>query len=235
MMEPLVFIPGLACTEHLFTPVMQRLEDRLTMHVADIRGPDTMEGIVDKVLTEAPSHFFLAGLSMGGYVAMEIALRAPDVMSKLILMDTKMRPDTDEEKHSRHSLLDLAENGRMDEVLAVLTPRLLHPDNAEDADLARIISVMAEETGPEVFVAQERALLGRRDISGLVSQIETPTLVMVGAADAITPLEAAEELDRALPHSRLVTIEGAGHLSTLEQPGAVADALADFLKLPYTA
>lgn len=235
MMEPLVFIPGLACTEHLFTPVMERLEDRVTMHVADIRGPDSVDGIVEKVLSEAPSHFFLAGLSMGGYIAMEIALRAPDVVSKLVLLDTKMRPDTEEEKRSRHALVDFAAEGRMDEVLAVLTPRLLHPDNAEDADLARIISVMAEETGSDVFVAQERALLARRDISGLVPKIETPTLVMVGAADAITPPDAAEELDQALPHSRLVTIEGAGHLTTLEQPDAVADALADFLKLPYTA
>jgi len=234
MMEPLVFIPGLACTEHLFTPVINELKDRVTIHVADIRGPDTMDAIVEKVLAEAPSRFSLAGLSMGGYVAMEIALRAPDEVAKLALLDTKMRPDTEDEKAARHKLMEMAASGGLDEVIAVLTPRLLHPDNAEDPDLVRIIRQMTEETGADIFMAQERALLGRRDISGLVPGITVPTLVVVGDEDAITPPAAAREMNEALPDSTLVTIENAGHLTTLEQPEAVAEALADWLKLPHT-
>lgn len=232
MLGPLVLIPGLACTDLLFEPVVHALEGRTDIHVADIRGPDTMDGIVDKVLSEAPSYFALGGLSMGGYIALEIALRAPDLVSKLILLDTKIRPDTEAEKDGRRALIEKARNGEMDDVVERLIPRLLHPDHVNDADLGRIIRIMAEETGAEDFIAQETALLGRRDVSGLVDAIETPTLIVVGDSDAITPPDAAEEMNEALSQSQLVTILGAGHLTTLEQPEAVAEAIAEFLKLP---
>lgn len=234
MLGPLVLIPGLACNELLFEPVVQALEGRIDIHVADVRGPDTMEGLVEKVLSEAPAYFALAGLSMGGYIALEIALRFPDMVTKLALLDTKIRPDTEAEKDARRKLIELARNGEIDDVVDALVPRLLHPDNVNDADLGRIIRIMAEETGTEAFIAQEEALLGRRDVSGLVGGIDAPTLIIVGDADAITPPEAAEEMHEALPHSRLVTISHAGHLTTLEQPEAVADALSEFLQLPLT-
>jgi len=234
MQGPLVLIPGLACTELLFEPVVHALEGRIDIHVADVRGPNTIEGMVEQVLANAPPYFSLAGLSMGGYIAMEIALRVPDVVSKLVLLDTKIRPDTEAEKDARRALIDHARNGEMDDVIEALIPRLLHPDNVDDMDLGRIIRIMAEETGAEAFVAQEEALLGRRDMSGLVDRIGVDTLIVVGDSDAITPVDAAEEMHEVLAQSRLVTIEHAGHLTTLEQPEAVAEVLAEFLQLPLT-
>tara|TARA_R110002020_G_scaffold36894_96_gene111308 strand:- start:522 stop:1226 length:705 start_codon:yes stop_codon:yes gene_type:complete len=234
MQGPLVLIPGLACTELLFEPVVHALEGRIDIHVADVRGPDTMEGLVEQVLSEAPPYFSLAGLSMGGYIAMEIALKAPAMVSKLALLDTKIRPDTEAEKDARRALIERARAGEMDEIVEILIPRLLHPDNADDVEIGRIIRIMAEETGPEAFIAQEEALLGRRDISGLVEQLGVETLIIVGDSDVITPPDAAEEMHEVLAHSQLLTIERAGHLTTLEQPEAVAEALADFLQLPLT-
>jgi len=234
MQGPLVLIPGLACTELLFEPVVHALEGRIDIHVADVRGPDTIEGLVEKVLSEAPPYFSLAGLSMGGYIAMEIVLRAPDVVSKLALLDTKIRPDTEAEKDARRRLIDLARDGRLDDVVDTLVPRLLHPDHVDDTELGRVIRIMAEETGAEAFIAQEEALLARRDISGLADRIAVPTLIVVGDADVITPPDAAEEMQEAISQSQLVTIEHAGHLTTLEQPEAVAEVLAEFLQLPLT-
>lgn len=234
MQGPLVLIPGLACTELLFEPVVHALEGRIDIHVADVRGPDTMDGLVEQVLADAPPYFALAGLSMGGYIAMEIALRAPATVNKLALLDTKIRPDTEAEKAARRALIERARNGELDEVVEILIPRLLHPDHVNDMDIGRIIRIMAEETGAEAFIAQEEALLGRRDISGLVDRIDLETLIVVGDADAITPPDAAEEMQEVLEHSRLVTIDHAGHLTTLEQPEAVAEALAEFLQLPLT-
>jgi pimeloyl-ACP methyl ester carboxylesterase len=234
MQGPLVLIPGLACTELLFEPLVHALEGRIDIHVADVRGPNTMEGLVEKVLSEAPPYFTLAGLSMGGYIALEIALRAPDVVSKLALLDAKIRPDTEAEKDARRALIERARNGDMDDVVEMLIPRLLHPDHVDDAEIGRVIRIMAEETGAETFIAQEEALLGRRDISGMVDRIAVPTLILVGDADVITPPDAAEEMHEAISQSQLVTIEHAGHLTTLEQPEAVAEVLAEFLQLPLT-
>ncbi|MDQ0315566.1 alpha/beta fold hydrolase [Amorphus orientalis] len=231
MMVPLVFIPGLACTELLFEPVVGEIGDRVTMQIVDHRGPDTMEAIVDQILANAPSYFALAGLSMGGYLAMELALRAPDRIERLALLNTKIRPDTPDERANREALIELAEAEGMEAVADRLMPRLLHPDRLADPDLVDRVRRMAVDTGADVFVAQERALLTREDISGRAGEIRMPTMVLVGDADQLTPPEMGQEIDAALPNSNLVTIEACGHLSSLERPTEVAQALATWLGL----
>lgn len=231
MMEPLVFIPGLACTQLLFEPVIQELGDRVTTQVVDHRGPDTMEAIVDKILASAPSYFALAGLSMGGYLAMELAVRAPDRIERLALLNTKIRPDTAEEKATREAMIALAEAKGMEAVADRLMPAFLHPDHVDDPNLASVIRRMAEDTGVETFVAQERALLAREDLTRRVADLTMPTMVLVGDTDRMIPPELGREIHETIPISELVTIEACGHLSTLERPHEVAQALASFLGL----
>jgi pimeloyl-ACP methyl ester carboxylesterase len=110
-----------------------------------------------------------------------------------------------------------------------LWPNFVHAERRGDADLERIVAAMGRETGPEVFVRQQRAIMGRRDSRPLLPALEVPALVLVGEGDLLTPPEQAREMAGLLRRATLVVVPDCGHLSTLEQPEAVNRALAAWL------
>src|SRR5512145_1996290 len=105
MAEVLVLIPGLACTSRLFDPQIQALSDGRTVLVADHMRDDSIPAIAARLLSETPERFTLAGLSMGGYVAMEVMRQAPERVTRLALLDTRATPDTPEESERRRELI----------------------------------------------------------------------------------------------------------------------------------
>jgi pimeloyl-ACP methyl ester carboxylesterase len=227
--EPLVLIPGLGCTGRLFGPQAPVL-GRHAVAIADHRSDETMEAIVERLLATAPPRFGLIGLSMGGYVALETQRRAPDRVTRLALLDTSARADTGETRVNRARLIALAEVGRLEDVHRALWPRLVHPDRTGDAELEGVVSAMLRETGAPAFARQQRAILSRRDQRDHCPSIEIPTLVLVGADDLITPPDLAREMAEAIEWASLVVVPGCGHLSTLEQPDAVNEALSRWLQ-----
>lgn len=230
MVDPIVFIPGLNCTAALFASQIESLRERGPVFVADHTGHDTIAGIAGAVLAAAPPRFVLAGLSMGGYVALEIMRQAHARVSGLVLMDTTARPDTAEAAERRRRLIAIAEAGRFGEIADLQAPTLLAPARAEDPELRALIRRMAEETGPGAFVRQQKAVMGRPDSRPLLPEICCPTLVIVGSEDQLTPPEMAREMAEAVPGARLRVIEAAGHFTTIEDPGAVNAELDAFLR-----
>jgi len=89
---------------------------------------------------------------------------------------------------------------------------------------------MAHEVGPDAFVRQQTAIIGRPDSRSGLGAIRCPTLVLVGEGDVLTPPELASEMAAGIPTARLVKVPGSGHLSTLEQPAAVSKALIELLQ-----
>jgi pimeloyl-ACP methyl ester carboxylesterase len=229
---PLVLVPGLLCDERLWRPQAERLADLADPVIADVVGDGSMSEMARSVLEAAPSagRFALAGLSMGGYVALEIMRVAPDRVARLALLDTSARADTPEQTAARRELIELAKNGRFDEVPRRLLPRVLHPGRLDDERLASVVSGMADAVGPEAFVRQEEAIIGRPDSRGSLAEIACPTLVLCGREDALTPLHLHEEMASLIPGSRLRVIEECGHLSTLERPEAVTAAMREWLE-----
>jgi len=225
MAETLVLIPGLACTARLFEPQIEALSSGRRIMVADHALDDSMSAIAVRLLREAPDRFALAGLSMGGYVAMEVIRQAPERVKRLALLDTTARPDTPEARHDRLRLIKLAEAGRFEEIHAALWPRLVHPDHRGDKALQEILFGMMRETGAEAYIRQQRAIMARPDSRPTLPGIEIPTLVLVGEGDAITPPEVAREMAEMIEWASLVVIPEAGHVSTLEQPERVNEAL----------
>jgi pimeloyl-ACP methyl ester carboxylesterase len=225
MVETLVLIPGLACTARLFEPQIGALSAARTIVVAEHTQDDSIAAIAARLLREVPGRFDLAGLSMGGYIAMEVVRKAPERVERLALLDTSARPDAPEASHDRQRLIALAEAGRFEEIHSALWPRLVHPDRQDDQTLQDIIFGMTRETGAEVYIRQQRAIMARPDSRPLLPGIEIPTLVLVGEGDAITPPEIAREMAEMIEWASLVVIPGAGHLSTLEQPDRVTRAL----------
>ena len=181
------------------------------------------------VLDAAPERFALAGLSLGGYVALEIMRATPAHIARLALLDTSARPGTPEQTSTRRELIGLARNGRFDEVPHRLLPSLVHPKRLDDERLVAIVLSMAHSVGPEAFVRQENAIIGRPDSREDLEGISCPTLVLCGREDALTPLHLHEEMSSVIPDSRLRVIEECGHLSTLERAEKVTAALREWL------
>jgi pimeloyl-ACP methyl ester carboxylesterase len=227
---PLVFVPGLLCSARLYAAQIAALWPFGQVAVADHRREEDMEAIAARVLHDAPPRFALAGLSMGGYIAFAMMRLAPERIAKLALLDTSARPDLPEQKAGREKFVAMAQAGKLDDVVAALTPRFLHRSRANDEGLKRIVRDMAAETGAEAFVRQQKAIMSRQDSRPLLSQIGCPTLVLVGEGDELTPPDLAIEIAADILGSTLVVVPNCGHLSTLEQPDVVNAALADWLK-----
>lgn len=228
-MEPIVFVPGLLCTEILYAPQLAAFGDRPLM-IADHRRHDAMKDIAAAILAEAPERFALVGLSMGGYIAMEIMRQAPARVSRLALLDTSARADTAEQTERRETLIGITEKGHFERIVPLLHPTLVHPDRVEDASLRAATEDMARDTGPDAFLRQQRAIIARPDSRESLAAVACPTLVLVGDADALTPPERAREMHEIITGSRLEIVPDCGHLSTLERPEAVSAALRAWLE-----
>jgi pimeloyl-ACP methyl ester carboxylesterase len=227
---PLVLVPGLLCSARLYASQIAALWPHGQVAVADHRRDDTMEAIAARILKDAPPHFALAGLSMGGYVAFAMMRLAPERIAKLALLDTSARPDLPEQKAGREKFIAMAQAGKLNDVVETLTPKFLHRDHAKDEGLKKIVRDMAHDTGPDAFVRQQKAIMGRHDSRPLLSEIGCPTLVLVGEGDELTPPELAREIAADILGSRLVVVPSCGHLSTIEKPDAVNAAMIEWLE-----
>ncbi|HLM40986.1 MAG TPA: alpha/beta fold hydrolase [Microvirga sp.] len=230
MAETLVLIPGLACTSRLYEAQIAALSGERHVVVADHTRDDSIQGMAARLLREAPERFSLAGLSMGGYVALEVMRQAPGRVARLALLDTSARPDAPEASRDRERLIALAEAGRWKDVTSKLWPRLVHPSRQSDPALREIVDRMMQDTGTEAYVRQQRAIMGRADSRPLLPGIEIPTLVLAGEGDAITPPEVAREMAEMIEWASLVIVPESGHLSSLEQPERVTQALRLWLE-----
>ena len=227
----LVLVPGLLCDERLWRHQAADLADLAgRVLIPDVTGHDSVAGIARDILHDAPERFALAGLSMGGYVSLEIMRQAPERVEALALLDTSARPDTPEQTEARLALVGLARAGRFDEVWQGLLPRVVHPDRVEEPGIRSDVRAMAHAVGPEGFERQERAIIGRPDSRPDLPGISCPSLVLCGCEDALTPPHLHEELADGIPGASLHQIENCGHLSTLERPEVVTGAMREWLE-----
>jgi pimeloyl-ACP methyl ester carboxylesterase len=227
---PILLIPGLGCTARLYTEQLPALWTFGPVTVADHRRADSMDAIARQILETAPPRFALAGLSMGGYIALAIMRIAPERVVKLALLDTGSRSDTPEAAERRKGSIALAKAGKLDEINAALWPLLVHKDRQGDAALRKIAADMTLMAGAEAFARQQTAILTRPDSRPGLPAIKCPTLVLVGDGDQLTPPELADEMASLIPGSTLVKVPDCGHLSTLERPEAVTEALVAWMK-----
>ena len=225
----LLLLPGLLCDEALWGPQVAALGDRADIRIADLTQDDSVAAMARRALHGAPERFALAGLSMGGYVALEIMAKAPERVERLALLDTSARADTPEQGRRRRGLIALAGRGQFKGITPRLLPMLIHPARIADEALTGIVIGMAERVGKDAFLRQQQAIMGRPDRRSLLSAIRVPTLVLCGNEDALTPVELHRELASGIATSRLTVVPECGHLSTIERPEAVSAAFARWL------
>lgn len=225
MKETLYLLPGLLCDRSLWRHQIETLSQNYKIIVADFSKGDSISDFADTVLEGAPETFSLAGLSMGGYVAFELLRRVPERIKRVALLDTSPFADEPEHAEFRKSVMELAKDHGLGEVMNTLIPRLIHSSRYEDQELVKTVDAMAHRIGVEGFLRQQTALLNRLDSFADLSAIHCPTLVLVGRQDGLTPVKISRDMAKEIPNSSLVEIENCGHLSTMEQPEAVTAVL----------
>jgi pimeloyl-ACP methyl ester carboxylesterase len=226
---PLLLLPGLLTDERLFGPQLPALSGATRPIVADLAAGESMAELARGAIAQAPpGPFLVAGLSMGGYVALEVLRAAPGRVRGLALLNTNARADSAESTENRRRLMALAERD-FEAVFQALLPRLLHPSRLQEAAITGLLRDMAHALGPQAFRRHQQAIIERIDSRPHLAAIECPTLVIAGREDAIMGLDAAEEIAAAVPGARLEVIERCGHVSTLEQPEAVTELLAQWI------
>ncbi|MFI5022652.1 MAG: alpha/beta fold hydrolase [Alphaproteobacteria bacterium] len=228
---PLVLVPGLLCDAALWRHQIDHLAEVAEVTVADVAACDSMSAMAAAVLQQASAgRFALAGLSMGGYVALEIMRRTPERVLRLALLDTSARPDLEEQRQRRLSMIAEAEGGDFQGVTGRLLPLFIHPDRIKDRALTGAVMAMTRRVGKDAFLGCQKAIMGRPDSRARLGEILARTLVLVGRQDVLTPLEVHEELAERIPRARLVVIESCGHLSTMERPEAVTAVMRYWLQ-----
>jgi pimeloyl-ACP methyl ester carboxylesterase len=228
---PLVFVPGLNCTAELFEPQIAQFRDRHPIIVADHASDETIADIAKRLLATAPPKFALIGLSMGGYVAMEVMRQAPQRVAKLALLDTRASQDVPGDTEIRQAAIKMAQTGRFDDIHHVLWSRIVHIRRLGDTALEGVVRRMLDKTGPARFIRQQKAIMGRPSYEASLAAIRCPTLILVGEDDALTPRFMSEDMAEAIRGAELVVVPDCGHLSTLENPAAVNEALERWLAL----
>lgn len=186
---PTVLIGGLYATPRLFAAQLPALWRHGAVAVADHTRGATFAEMAANVLAAAPPRFALAGLSMGGALALEIVRRAPERVERLALLSALSTPDDEAAKALRRSALAELRAGRLEALVRASFPSLVHPDRANDLALLAVMTDMMRDTGAEAAIAEVEAYMEREDARpGLVS-IGVPALVLTGDADPIATPE----------------------------------------------
>ena len=243
--ETIIFVHGFLWSGRMFDDQVDALKDRYRCITVDLRGQgqsevtqsgydiDTLSEDVAtliEVLECAPCHFL--GLSMGGFIGLRLAIRRPDLLKSLMLLETSADPEP-KENIGQYRLLSLVARWFG---LGIVAGRVM-PIMFGEKFLNDPVRKNQKEEWRKRMIANHRigitrALKGviyRTGVYDQIDKISAPTLIIVGAQDTATPLEKAERMHARIQGSNLVVIPGAGHTSTVEEPEAVNLAMEKFL------
>ncbi|MEQ8675273.1 MAG: alpha/beta hydrolase [Aggregatilineales bacterium] len=231
---PLLLLPGTLCDATLFGHQVNHLVDVAMPMVIDVHHQDNLHDVAQYILQQVDAlgseRFAVAGLSYGGIVAFELWRQAPHRIAKIALLNTNPHEAAPQTKASQQRFVGMAHLGEFRAITTdFLKDVMLHPDHRKDQELRQKVLNMAQTIGVEGFVNEVKAQLARPSAIPDLQTITCPTLILTGREDQVVPVVAHEQMARLIPHSRLVIVEHCGHLSTMEQPEIVTQALRDWL------
>ncbi|TQK03517.1 alpha/beta fold hydrolase [Herbaspirillum sp. SJZ107] len=234
MKKVVYLLCGLLCDSVVWEAQAHALGADYDVRVISFEGLDSMQAMADKVLVDAPARFALAGHSMGGRVALEVYRRAPQRIERLALLDTGYEPAAPGEAEKRAVLVDQAQKEGIASIAASWGLPMLAPANRDDPALVQAVVDMVGRMSAPIYAGKTRALLGRPDATDVLKRIACPTMIICGEEDGWSPPERHEQMAALVPGAQLRLIDGAGHMVMMEAPGAVLQALQEWLALPTT-
>ena len=241
---PLLLVHGFPLDHTMWRFQLEALSDRWRVIAPDLRGfgqssvapgtvtmaqfADDLAGLLSVLKIDRPVVF--CGLSMGGYVAWQFALKHRSKLAKLILCDTRAISDSAEAAAGRLKTAEkvLAEGARV--VADAMLPKLFAASTATRSPaLVAATKEVILKTSPAGIAAALRGMAERPDVTSRLSELDLPVLVICGQHDAISPPAEMQGIAAKLPQGKYVEIAEAGHMAPLEQPAAVNRAIAEFL------
>ena len=243
--RPVVLLHGFPMDHSIWAQQLQSLAAHYRVITPDLRGmgrssvtpgkvtveqwADDVAAMLDALKVAEP--IVLGGLSMGGYVAFRFFQAHRSRLAGLILCDTKAAADTPQAAAGRLETAQRLEREGSQFLADAMLPRLMAPVTLEArpelVDRLRQIILAGDPRG---YAATSRGLAERPNFTPLLSQIDCPTLLIVGRQDAISTVAEMNSMARAIPGSRIVEIDGAGHVTPMESPAAVSEAVEEFLR-----
>jgi len=225
-------LEGLSSHCHLIAPDLPGF-GRTTAHDTDalsmVQLADDLNDFLDQRNHQQPIAF--CGLSMGGYVAWQFWRRHRQRLAALILCDTRAAADSPEAAYTRRETAKRVLKEGSQVIASSMTEKLFAPSTrASREDLVQRMEQVMLGTQPRTIAAALRGLAEREDFSGQLREIDLPVLVICGESDAITPLDEMRSMAAEIPAARFIAVHNAGHMSPLEQPAHVNQAIHEFLR-----
>lgn len=244
--KPLVLVHGFPLDSRIWQQQIDALSNQYRVIAPDLRGfgqsgpasamsIDSLAEDLHRLLESIGAlPCALAGLSMGGYIAFAFHRKFPRAVQALILVDTRAQADTTEAKAGRNKMIELVREKGSKAIAEQMMPKMftartIQGDTLRTQELRQIM----ESCPPRTIEQALAALRDRDDFSCNMPSIAEPTLIIVGEQDAITPPAMAQAMHENIPRSQLVTIPGAGHVSSMEKPDEVTRAIREFLDRSY--
>ena len=237
--HPVLLIHAFPLNHTMWQPQAAHLSQRFRVIAPDVCGfgeslpaaPWTImqmcEDLKEFVDVLELENYVIAGLSMGGYIAIPFTFWFPDKVRQLVLADTRARADTDAEKQARTEMMaELARQGNRT-LPKLMLPRLLRPDPSAEA--VEFVTSIITENDPSAAMYALMAMRDRPDSTMALERINCPALVLAGELDSVTRVEECSAMAETIPNAMFVQIPRAGHLSSVENPKAFNQALDEFL------
>lgn len=225
-----VLIPGNMCDARLWASDVRAI---LPGAIDIDTGLDSsIAAMADRALRAAAGRLLAIGFSMGAIVAVEMAVRAPDRIAGLILLNYNATADLPDRAARRPAQQAAVRSGGLERVLIEeLKPNYLAAANRRDPRLLDLLRDMGMALGPDVFIAQSEALRLRADRVEALAALTVPVLYGCGAEDALCPPAWHERWAACTADATLLIFEGAGHMLPLEAPAALAAAIANWIAM----
>ena len=235
--QPLLLLHGFPLDHSIWLPLLPRLESHFDLILPDLAGlghsplprPDThltdmAAALADLLRGLGLPRAFVAGHSMGGYVALAFARQSPEMLLGLGLISTQALPDNPERQAARHqTAAEVAEKGP-----GVVADAMAAKLSANPAHEALLRETILRQPVPGIVNAL-KAMAARPDTTDLLPSLDCPVSIVHGLDDALIPPERAREMKALLPNPHLTELPGIGHMPMLEAPPETAEALKKLL------
>jgi pimeloyl-ACP methyl ester carboxylesterase len=233
-MKPvLLLIPGMLNTPDVWSQVVPLMTEVAEVRILNVQTQTSIAQMADDALTlvadvspEQP--LVVCGFSMGGFVTIELIAARAHKIRAACLLDTSGRPELPESAAQREkTIAALARD--FDKTTLGIARFCTGTMGQQDAALMDEILAAMRPVGSQVAIAQNRAIMARRDHQAALTMLKMPVLVLCGRQDMVTPPERSEELAALIPGAQLAWIENAGHMVPMEQPVVLANHLKEFI------